>query len=333
MSLIEFRKEGFYVPQADVYIDPWRRVKRALITHGHSDHSRWGHQRYLCVHESRGILRHRLGDINIESVSYGEAKHINGVKFSFHPAGHIYGSAQIRVEYKDEVWVVSGDYKVENDGFSGRFTPLKCHVFISECTFGLPIYSWEPQDHTFAMINDWWQKNRENNITSILVGYSLGKAQRLLHGIDHSIGRIYTHGAVHLMNEVIRGSGADLPETIHLTPKVKKADLAGALVITPSSATNTSWMKRFADVSIAGASGWMQLRGARRRQGADRGFILSDHADWEGLNESIRNTGAEKIFVTHGYTDTFCRWLREQGYDAHVVDTKYSSEEEETKEQ
>ena len=330
MAVIEFRREGLYVPVADVYIDPWRRVKRAFITHGHSDHSRWGHQQYLCTHASKPILKHRLGNINLSSIAYGEKLVVNGVTFSFHPAGHIIGSAQIRVEYRGEVWVVSGDYKIENDGISGAFAPIKCHAFITECTFGLPIYSWIAQEEIFKQINQWWSQNRENKMTTLLTGYSLGKAQRLLSGLDTSIGPIYTHGAVEQLTEVIRRSGVPLPETTYLNDEVKSADLVGAMVIAPPGATGTPWMKRFKQVSIGGASGWMQLRGARRRGGADRGFVLSDHADWEGLNQAIAETGAEKIYATHGYTDVFKRWLLSKGYDAHVVKTAYEGERAES---
>jgi len=257
---------------------------------------------------------------------------VNGVKFSFHPAGHIVGSAQIRVEHKGEVWVVSGDYKVENDGISGAFEPVKCHAFITECTFGLPIYTWLPQQEVFQQINQWWSENKANNLTTILTGYSLGKAQRLLAGLDISIGPIYTHGAVEQLTEVIRQGGVSLPTTIHINDSVKTADLMGGIVVAPPGATGGNWMKRFKQVSIGSASGWMQLRGARRRGGADRGFVLSDHADWEGLNQTIADTGAERIFATHGYTDVFRRWLESQGYDAKVVKTQFEGERAEATE-
>lgn len=327
MQLIEFRKEGLYVPPADVYIDPWRRVKKALITHGHSDHSRWGHQQYVCARESKPIIRHRLGDVSISTVEFGEILRVNDVQFTFYPAGHIVGSAQILVEYKGERWVVSGDYKVEDDGISGTFEPVPCHTFITECTFGLPIYSWIPQSEVFDKINQWWANNRDMGVTSLLTGYSVGKAQRLLAGLDTSIGPIYTHGAVEQMTEVLRQSGVKLPPTTYLTADVSKEDLAGAMVIAPPGATGSAWMKRFKKVSIANASGWMQLRGARRRGGADRGFVLSDHADWEGLNEAIKATGATRIYATHGYTDIFRKWLASQGYDAHIVKTAYEGEQ------
>ncbi|MCB0689620.1 MAG: ligase-associated DNA damage response exonuclease [Saprospiraceae bacterium] len=326
MSLIEFRTEGIYIPRADVFIDPWKRVKKALITHGHSDHSRWGHHSYLCTHQSKPIIRHRLGNINIQSVAFGEEVNINGVKFTFFPAGHIVGSAQIKVEYKGEIWVISGDYKIENDGISGLFEPVKCHRFVTECTFGLPIYSWVPQESIFNQINKWWQHNQENETTTLLTGYTLGKAQRLLAGVDSSIGPIYVHGAIENMNAVIKSCGVQLPDTIHLTPDVPKSDLAKALVLAPSGSTGTGWMRQFKEVSIGNASGWMQLRGARRRGGADRGFALSDHADWEGLNWAVKQTGAERVYVTHGYTDIFCRWLQSEGFNAEVVKTQYEGE-------
>ncbi len=327
MPLIEFRKEGLYVPAADVYIDPWHRVPKALITHGHSDHSRWGHQKYLCTHESKPILRCRLGDVTIQSVAFGEEVVVHGVKFTFLPAGHIVGSAQIRIEHRGEVWVVSGDYKVENDGISGRFEPVRCHTFITECTFGLPIYSWLPQERVFEQINQWWQMNRSNKVTSILNGYSLGKAQRLLCGLDLSIGPVFVHGAILQMNEAIRLSGIRLPETRPLHEEVSKSELEGALVLTPSGAGKSGQIRRIKEVSQAGASGWMQLRGARRWGGMDRGFALSDHADWEGLNKTIADTGAETIYVTHGPTEVFGRWLAEQGYNVRPVKTKFTGEQ------
>lgn len=330
MSLVEFRKQGIYVPIADVYIDPWRRVKKALITHGHSDHARWGHQKYLCTHQSKPIIRHRLGDINIHSVAYGEEVSLNGVKFTFLPAGHITGSAQIRIEYRGEVWVISGDYKIEDDGISGKFEPVKCHTFVTESTFGLPIYSWLPQAMVFEQINHWWQTNKENKTTTLLTGYSLGKAQRLLSGIDNSIGPIFTHGAIENMNMVVRACGVELPETVHLTSGVSQSDLQEALVLAPAGSLSSNWMRRFREVSVGSASGWMQLRGARRRGGSDRGFVLSDHADWEGLNQAIKATGAERIYVTHGYTEIFRKWLETEGYEAYVVKTQFEGEQSES---
>jgi len=329
MALLEFTPQGIYCPQADVYIDPWRPVRRALITHGHADHARWGHDHYLCTKSAKPVMRYRLGPVDIQTVAYGEKTTINGVQFSFHPAGHIIGSAQIRVAYKGEVWVASGDYKTENDGISEAFEPLQCHAFITESTFGLPVYEWQPQANIFEDINAWWLKNKEEGKTTLLAGYALGKAQRLLHGLDTSIGKIYTHGAVENTNEVLRKQGIDLPETVRVTRHLNKKEYPGHIVIAPPSAIHSAWAKKFQPYSTGIASGWMSLRGTRRRRSADRGFVLSDHADWEGLNWAIKETGAERIFVTHGYTDVFAKWLNEQGYDAAEVKTEYGEEDAE----
>ena len=327
MPLLEFTDVGIYCPKADVYIDPWKPVHKALITHGHSDHARWGHQYYMATHEAVPVIRYRLGKINIHGVAYGQSILINGVKISFHPAGHIPGSAQIRVEYKGEVWVASGDYKVEDDGLAEAFEPLQCHSFITESTFGLPIFDWKPQAQTLNEINSWWAQNASEGKVSILSAYSLGKAQRIINSVRQDLGTIFTHGAVENTNQVLRDQGYNIAPTTLVNKEHKPSDFEGSLVIAPPSAIGSSWSKRFKSTSIAFASGWMAMRGTRRRRAADRGFILSDHADWKGLNSAIAETGAENIFVTHGYTDTFTRWLREKGYNAHVVSTEYTGED------
>jgi len=329
MALLEFNENGIFCPPAGVYIDPWRPVKRALITHGHADHSRPGHGAYLSTHSAGPVIRHRLGaDIPLETTGYGQVIRINGVHFSFHPAGHILGSAQIKVSYRGEHWVVSGDYKRENDGISEPFEPVRCHTFISECTFGLPVYSWPEQEEVYKEINEWWASNQAEGRVSVITAYALGKAQRVLANLDHSLGPVFTHGAVENVNEVIRGQGVRLPGTIRVTAGQKKADFRGGLVIATPSALGSSWMRKFSPYSTAMASGWMALRGTRRRRSADRGFVLSDHADWEGLNRTISETGAERVYVTHGYTSIFRQWLSEQGYDAHEVKTSFAGEEE-----
>lgn len=332
MPLLEFTDCGIYCAQADVYIDPWRPVERALITHGHADHARWGHQHYLSTRLAKPVMRYRLGPVKIETVDYGEIRTINGVKFSFHPAGHIIGSAQIRVEYQGEVWVASGDYKLENDGLATAFEPVKCHTFITESTFGLPVYEWTPQEEVMHDINAWWRANVAEGKVSVLSSYALGKAQRVMHGLDTSIGPILTHGAVENTNEVLRKQGIALPETKRVVQGMKKKDFAGAMVIATPSAVGSPWMKKFRPFSLGIASGWMTLRGARRRRNADRGFILSDHADWGGLNEAIAATGAERVVVTHGYTDIFRRWLEEQGYEAYAEATEFEGEQGEDNE-
>lgn len=326
MALLEFTDRGIYCAQADVYIDPWKPVKRALITHGHSDHARWGSDYYLCTRSAKPVIRYRLGPINVETVDYGESRLINGVRFSFHPAGHIVGSAQIRVEYKGEVWVASGDYKLEDDGLAEAFEPVSCHAFITECTFGLPIYKWPKQEEVFAEINAWWAQNKVEGKLTVLTGYALGKAQRLMHGLDPSIGPIFTHGAVENVNEILRGQGVILPPSIRLAQDTKKNQIAGAIIIVPPSAADSPLIRRFSPISLGLASGWMALRNARRRRNADRGFILSDHGDWDELNRAVAATGAERIVATHGYTEQFSQWLREQGYDASAEKTEFDGE-------
>ena len=328
MQLLQFTDKGIYCPTAEVYLDPWKPVARAIISHGHSDHAYAGHQHYLCASAARPVIKHRLylEDPSIETLEYGERISINGVQFSFHPAGHIPGSAQIRVEYKDEVWVFSGDYKLQDDGISTPFEPQRCHVFITESTFGLPVYKWKSQEEVFDDINAWWRKNQDEGKTSVITGYTLGKSQRILKNVDAGIGKIFTHGAVDTVNRILREQGIELPEAPRVSDAIPKADLKGALIICPPSAVGSPWVRRFLPYSLGVASGWMKLRGTRRRRGADRGFVLSDHADWNDLNTAIRETAAEKVFVTHGYSEIFSHWLREQGLDAHEVKTRFEGE-------
>ena len=323
--LLAFNDKGIYCAQADVYLDPWRPVDKAIISHGHADHSRWGHKKYITHHSNIPIIKHRLGEINVSGKDWNETFSINNVKFSFHPAGHIIGSAQIRVEYKGEVWVFTGDYKTEDDGVAKPYEPVKCHTFITECTFGLPAFKWQPQEEVFAEINNWWQQNQSEGRTSVIFGYSLGKAQRLLKYLDTSIGKIYTHGAIENMTEVLRPQ-LEMPETIRITRDVKKEEIKGNIVVAPPSAHGTPWIKKMVPFVTASASGWMTFRGARRRRAIDRGFVLSDHCDWQGLLSSIKETGAEKVICTHGYTDIFSKYLREIGYDARTEQTQYEEE-------
>lgn len=327
MALLDFNDKGIYCSKADVYLDPWKPVKRALITHGHSDHARWGNESYLCTVAASSIIRHRLQlTTNLQTIEFGEPITINGVQFSFHPAGHIPGSAQIRVEYQGEVWVFSGDYKLQADGISEPFEPIKCHVFISESTFGLPIYRWRPQHEIFEEMNAWWRKNQDDGKVSVVAGYALGKAQRILRNIDPSIGRIFVHGAVDKVCHILTQQGLHLPPIERVTPEMKKKDFEGGLVVCPPSAVGSPWLRRFDPYSLGIASGWMNLRGARRRRGADRGFILSDHADWDELNLAVKETGAEKTFITHGYSEIFSRWMNESGIISSEIKTQYEGE-------
>lgn len=322
-KLLVYNDKGIYCPKADVYIDPWKKVNKAFVTHGHADHARPGSKEYVCVHESKGIIQHRLKTKRVNSIGFGEEIRVNGVKFSFHPAGHIIGSAQIRVEHKGEVWVVSGDYKTENDQLSGNFESIPCNTFITECTFGMPIFNWKPQEQIFNDINKWWVTNKSNKKISVISAYSLGKAQRLISGLDSSIGKIYTQGPVEKMNKVIRDSGINLQETEMLSANHTETDLRGNIIIGNGPIPNSS---KIEGIEKASASGWMNLKKTRSWGGAEQGFVLSDHADWQGLLGAIKSSGAEKILVTHGYVQVFSRYLKEIGYDADILKTEYEGD-------
>ena len=330
MPLIEFTDKGLYCPQGQFYIDPWKPVERAVITHAHSDHARWGSKYYLCHHFTKPILQLRLGDNNYESVEWNETVLMNGVKISLHPAGHIIGSSQIRVEYNGEVWVVSGDYKTENDGISGGFEPVPCHTFITESTFGLPIYKWKQQPEIFSDIKNWVKENNATGKTSVLIAYSLGKAQRLLAPLAETGLPIFLHGAVHNVHETLVKCGFNLPGVHRVVPSTTKEETKGNIVIAPSGADGSPWIKKFSPYSVGVCSGWMQVRGNKRRRNADAGFALSDHADWEGLLKAVKATGAQKVFATHGFQASFSRYLNEQGIEAGEIKTEYGNDEEET---
>jgi putative mRNA 3-end processing factor len=330
-DLIIARPEGLYCPAGDFYIDPWKPVDRAVITHAHADHARRGNARYLAAAPAESVLRTRLGDIDLQTLPYGESLDYFGIRVSFHPAGHVLGSAQVRLERQGRVWVASGDYFLagssddsrEDNATCAPFEPVRCHCFVTESTFGLPIYRWQSQADVFADINGWWRGNVEAGRASLLMGYSFGKAQRILKGVDSSIGPIIVHGAVESINLAYRAAGVALPTTQLVTEITDKSLVKRALVIAPPSVQGSPWTRRFGDYSDAFASGWMQLRGARRRRSVDRGFVLSDHADWPGLQRAIAGTGAERIIVTHGQEAVMVRWLTEQGYEAGSFQTDY----------
>ena len=325
-DLIVTRPEGLYCPAGDFYIDPWRPVDRALITHAHADHARPGHRHYLAATPAERVLKARLGDVALQCLPYGQPLAVNGVAVSFHPAGHVLGSAQVRLEHAGEVWVASGDYKVEADPTCAPFEAVACHTFITESTFGLPVYRWPAQREVFADIDGWWQANADAGRASVLYCYSFGKAQRILAGIDPSIGPIVCHGAIEILNRAYHDSGVKLPVTRSVSDMTDPAGYRRALVLAPPSAAGTTWLRRFGDLSDAFASGWMQLRGARRRRAVDRGFVLSDHADWPGLQQAIAATGAQRVVVTHGYVPVMVRWLGEQGLDARAFETEFGDE-------
>ena len=327
--LIRDTPVGLYCEAGDFHIDPWRPVERAIITHAHGDHARWGHKRYLTTTDGANVLAVRMGpQAAIDVLPYGETLTLNGVRVSLHPAGHVLGSAQVRVEYRGEVWVASGDYKTSPDRTCRPFELVPCHTFITESTFGLPIYRWPASDQVDREINAWWQTNRDQGRASIVFGYAFGKAQRVLAGLDASIGPIYCHGAVERLNAAYRETGVTLPETRYAGAAAPGKTWNDAMIVAPPSAMGTSWLRKFGDVSTAFVSGWMLVRGARRRRSVDRGFPLSDHADWPGLQQTIRATGAERVLVTHGQVATMVRWLSEQGISAAPLKTEFEGEQD-----
>jgi putative mRNA 3-end processing factor len=329
-DLVVARPEGLYCPPGDFFIDPWQPVARALVTHAHGDHLRAGHGHYLTAEAGRHVVESRVGPVDLQTLAYGEAITHRGVRVSFHPAGHVLGSAQIRLEHAGRVWAVSGDYKTGPDATCAPFEPVRCDVFVTESTFGLPVFRWAPQQDVFDAMNAWWAGNAAAGRASIVHAYSFGKAQRVLAGVDAAIGPIVVHGAVAAMDEAYRRSGVALPATksvLEATPD----ELRRCLVVAPPSAQGSAWTRRFGDFSDAFASGWMLLRGARRRRNVDRGFILSDHADWPGLLEAIAATGARRVIVTHGYVEPLVRFLAEQGLESGAFKTEYGGGDEDAK--
>ena len=327
-DLLRVTESGLYCERGDFFVDPWRRVPRAIITHAHADHARAGCDRYLCAAEGKLVLRSRIGGgAPIDTLRRGERLSINGVTVSLHPAGHLLGSAQVRVEHGGQTWVVTGDYKLHDDPTCAAFEPVRCDVFITESTFGLPVYRWQAPEVIAADINAWWRSNRDAGRTSVLLAYALGKAQRLAAMVDPTIGPIVAHGAVMKLVEAYRASGVRLPPIDRVPPRARRVGDGRALVIAPPSVLGGSWLNLFGASSVAKASGWMTIRGVRRRRGFDRGFAVSDHADFPGLLAAVEATGARRVLATHGFADAFSRYLREtKGLDAAVLPTRFSGE-------
>ncbi len=326
--LISFTDKGLYCEKGNFYIDPWKPVETAVITHAHSDHARSGHKKYLCHNHSRSLLRSRLGENDYQSVRWNEPIMRNGVRVSLHPAGHMIGSAQVRVEYKGEVWVVSGDYKTEDDGLSGAFEPVRCNTFITESTFALPVYRWKPQELIYDEMRDWVIRNQAEGFSSVFQAYSLGKAQRIIDALRNFEGKIFVHGAVWQIQQALLEDGWMFPNVARITSDIPADIRKGSIFITPGSIEQTSLEKLVGPYRSAACSGWMQVRGNRRRGNNDIGFVLSDHADWNGLLSAIEATGAEKVFVTHGFQSVLSRYLNEKGISADEVKTHFGDEEE-----
>lgn len=328
MNLIEFTEAGLYCPMGKFYIDPWKPVDRAVISHGHSDHASFGHKHYLCHKDTKPIIEYRLGDIRCQSVTWNETIDINGVKVTLFPAGHVIGSSQIRIEYNGEVWVFSGDYKLEDDGISGAYEPIKCHTFITESTFGLPIYQWLPQTTIYEDMRSWVLDNKRENRASVFIAYSLGKAQRVLDAIKGIDDVIYAHGAIHNMQSHLVAHGLHNVVVENATKETDKNKFKNAIVVAPSSVIGSSWLQKFPDHKLAICSGWMQVRGNQRRRNADKGFALSDHCDFNSLLSAVKETEAETVYVTHGFQSVFSKYLNEIGIKSFEVKTQYGQEEE-----
>lgn len=326
MELLSLTPKGLYCALGDFYIDPLERVETALITHGHGDHARWGMDKYITVNECEFILRKRIPDANIVTHAYGEVFTLGDVQVSFHPAGHILGSSQVRIQYEDEVWVFTGDFKRDWDPTCAPFEVVPCDVFISEATFSLPVYRWPDFRHEVKEIYDWWMKNREEGFNSVVCCYALGKAQRLIAGLRELTEEpIWVHGTIDEINQSYAKTGLSWPN-VNKVPLEGNEKFSGAMILCPPSALGSSWNIRLSPKKVSFASGWMRLRGNRRRKGYERGFVISDHADWPSLLKTVDETGCSKVFFTHGHTDAIVKYLREKGKEAYDLKLPYEVE-------
>lgn len=327
-ALLRPTSAGLWCEAGGFHVDPWAPVERAVLTHAHADHARPGSARYLATATSIPVLRRRLGpDAHFDAVAYGEVCRIGDVDVSLHPAGHVLGSAQLRITHRGEVWVVSGDYKRAADPSCAPFEPQRCDTFVTEATFGLPIYRWEPPERIATGIFDWWESTRAAGRPAVLFAYALGKSQRILAELARLTDReVYLHGAVAPIVDIYREAGVAMLPTRLVADAPTGHRFAGDLVLATPGSRGSPWMKRFQGAETALASGWMRVRGTRRRQSVDRGFVLSDHADWPALVETVSATGAERILVTHGNTEPLVRWLCERGMDAAPLPTAWEGE-------
>jgi putative mRNA 3-end processing factor len=329
-EIVVQRPEGLYCPAGGFFVDPWRKVERAVITHAHADHARKGHRHYLCAATGVGVLRARLGPVEVLGLPWGEPLQVGDARVSLHPAGHILGSAQVRIEVAGEVWVVAGDYCLSVRGDRNPtcepFDPVPCHCFVTEATFGLPIYRWPPHADVFGDMNAWWHANAQAGEASVVGAYSLGKTQHVLAGIEPTIGPIYVHPAAEAINAAHVAEGVALPATRAWSELDDPAALRGALVVAPPTAQAPWRWQRTTRVREAFASGWMQLHKARHRAGLDRGFVLSDHADWPGLLAAVAATGCERVIVTHGDDAVLARALTERGLECGTFRTAFGDE-------
>lgn len=317
---------GLFCEAGEFFIDPTKAVAHAIITHAHADHARTGSREYLTAISGLNVLRTRLSPrAVIHTAEYGEVLNFKGVKVSLHPAGHMLGSSQVRIEYQGEVWVVSGDYKVAADNTCAPFEPIRCHTFITESTFASPEFHWPDQAQVWAEINAWWRLNRAWARASVLYCYAAGKSQRVLAGVDASLGQIITHEKVETVNTDYRASGVTLPGTTSMDNAPESTDWGSTLILAPPQVRDGRWLRRVGPRSTAFASGWMCMPGACARHRVDHGFVLSDHADWSEVVWAVQETGAEKVLVTHGYVNDLVKHLQTLGLDALPLDEKQAT--------
>jgi putative mRNA 3-end processing factor len=326
--MLQETADGLYCPAGDFHVDPWGAVPRAVITHAHGDHARAGSSSYLCVDACGPLLKRRFGkDVVIETRSYGDVVTLGSTRLSFHPAGHILGSSQVRIEGPEGVWVVSGDYKRAVDPTCPPFEPVRCDTFVTESTFGLPIFHWDSSQELISQLLAWWDDNRAASRASVVFCYTLGKAQRILAELARVTDRrVLVHGAMMSMIEAYREAGVRMLDTSPLIERPRGSPTAGDLILAPLLARGTPWMRRLGEFSDAFASGTMRVRGAQRQRNVDRGLVLSDHADWPALLQTVHEVGASRVLATHGHAEAFARYLAAQGIDSGVIRTAWEGE-------
>lgn len=329
MEILQLTSEGLYCPLGNFHIDPWKKVDIAIITHAHGDHAHWGMGKYIAVKQAEHILKKRVGvESPLETYSYGEVFKMGEVEVSLHPAGHILGSSQVRIEYQGEVWVFTGDFKRDEDPTCEPFEVVPCDVFISEATFSLPVYRWPDFKLEMKEAYEWWKKNQAEGFNSVICCYALGKAQRIIAGLRlYTDEEIYVHGTIDELNQCYEKTGRSWVN-VHKVPLESKEKFKGAMILCPPSALGSSWAKRLTPKRISFASGWMRLRGNRRRKGYERGFVVSDHADWPSLLKTVKETGCSKVYFTHGNTESIVRYLKEEGVKAYDLKLPYDTDGE-----
>jgi putative mRNA 3-end processing factor len=311
-NLLRSTPHGLYCPEGDFYIDPQVPVARAVITHAHADHARPGSQKYLCSDRCLPLAKLRLQHgANIQSLPFGQKISMNKVSVSLLPAGHITGSAQVLLESNGRRALVTGDFKRHADPLTHAYEPAPAHLLVMETTFALPIFAWQNCEHLQESLLHWVARNRAEGYTSVILAYALGKAQQVCHYLAPLDVPLLAHGSVRRFQAAFSKLGLRLPALESASEEKAKTN-KGAIVVAPPSVQNTSWLDRFRPYRTCFASGWMTIRGNRRRRNVDFGLALSDHADWDGLVSTVNDVQPEIVWTTHGYAETFARFLAEE---------------------